>query len=144
MQQDMLELEVRHADRKQQAKARANIVHRYFKKPALSLAAAKKKATKAPRYFPAKNAKTKDATAWLLKYLPETMSLKEDDLNARWYLINKTSGVVRSVSWTRRGHAKACSEVLQTAWTFHYEESGVMPEFDMEELVKDLEEHVLA
>jgi hypothetical protein len=137
-----LDMEAKHDDRKSQAKSRNALVHKYFVKSAASLIDKKKKLVKTPRFFPAKNPKTKEATAWLLKHMPSTVSLKEDDLNARWYVINHQGGTPRSISWTRRGHAKACSEVLYTAWTYEWESTGLTPPFDLGGVLRDVEELV--
>jgi hypothetical protein len=127
------------AERKWKAISRKGLVNKYFKKSALSLEQEKKgKKTRPPKFFPAKNSKTKVATAWLLKHMPPTVSLKEDDLNARWYIINHAGGKTPSISWTRRGYASACSLVLHIAWTFEWESNGVAPPFDMDELLKDI------
>ena len=66
------------------------------------------------------------------------MSLKEDDHNARWYVINHAGGKTPSISWTRRGYASACSMVLYTAWTFEWESTSRTPPFDLEEVLKDV------
>jgi hypothetical protein len=138
-----INMEANQEDRQSKAKSRTALVHKYFKQSAASLSEKKKKPTKPPRFFPAKNAKTKEATAWLLQHLPSTVSLKEDDLNARWYVINQQGGTPRSISWTRRGYAQACSEVLYTAWTFEFESTGLTPPFDLGGVLKHLEEQVL-
>ena len=134
-----LNLEKKVVERKWKATSRKELVHKYFKKSASSLEQEKKgKKTRPPKFFPAKNSKTKVATAWLLKHMPPTVSLKEDDLNARWYVINHAGGKSPSISWTRRGYASACSLVLHTAWTFEWESNALAPPFDMDELLKDI------
>ena len=134
-----MDLEKKVVERKWKATSRKELVHKYFKKSASSLEQEKKvKKTRPPKFFPAKNSKTKVATAWLLKHMPPTVSLKEDDLNARWYVINHAGGKSPSISWTRRGYASACSLVLHTAWTFEWESNALAPPFDMDELLKDI------
>ena len=133
-----LDTEKRDADRKWKATSRKALVNMYFKKSAASLdEEKKKKKTRPPKFFPAKNSKTKDATAWLLKHMPPTVSLKEDDLNARWYVVNHAGGTPVSISWTRRGYSEACSMVLHTAWTFEWESTSLTPPFDMDLVLKD-------
>ena len=65
------------------------------------------------------------------------MSLKDDDLNARWYVIIHAGGTPRSISWTKRGYAKACSEVMYTAWTCEWESTFLTPPFDLDAVLKD-------
>ena len=69
--------------------------------------------------------------------MPPTVSLKEDDLNARWYVVNHAGGAPVSISWTRRGYSEACSMVLYTAWTFEWESTSLTPPFDMDLVLKD-------
>ena len=140
VKQHELHNEKKGIERKLKAVSRKALVHKYFAKSALSLEEEKKdKKTRPPKFFPAKNTKTKVATAWLLKHMPPTVSLKEDDLNARWYVINHAGGKTPSISWTRRGYASACSLVLHTAWTFEWESNALAPPFDMDELLKDVD-----
>ena len=80
-----METEKKAVERKWRATSRKELVLKYFKKSASSLEQEKKaNKARAPKFFPAKNSKTKVATAWLLKHMPPTVSLKEDDLNGRW------------------------------------------------------------
>ena len=69
-----LDIENQVENRIWQAKRRKGLVHKYFKKSAASLGEEKKKKTRPPNFFSAKNGKTKEATAWLLKHMPPTVS----------------------------------------------------------------------
>ena len=95
---------------------------------------------KCPRWLPTKSEAAKVVTTWLEKHLPPTIKLVCDDYNGRWRVISEAELIWRSVSWTKRGYAKAASLVLHTAWTFHFDATGEQPEFDIDELEKDFAE----
>jgi hypothetical protein len=132
--------------RKEKASIRARLVPKYYGKTK-SAASLKTKPLKgkAPRFFPKAKAQTKDATKWLKEHMPESVRLAVDDRQGRWYVVFKDDVRPRSISWTKRGYAMACSEVLHTAWVYHVEDTGEYPPFDIEELVShftvDLVEH---
>jgi hypothetical protein len=119
---------------------RAQKIKEYFEKVAKSKLPKSATEKKCPRWLPKKSEAAKAVTMWLEKHLPPTIKLVCDDYNGRWRVIFEAELIWRSVSWTKRGYAKAASLVLHTAWTFHFDATGEQPEFDIDELEKDFAE----
>ena len=59
---------------------------------------------------------------FLQKWKPPGTSIVEDNANGRYLVMYREKR--KSVSWTLRGHDKACFLVLQHAWEWYVENTG--------------------
>ena len=71
------------------------------------------------------------ATQWLLDNVPSSISLEEDQYLGRWRILC-SSGMCKSVAWSRRGLPHACDLVLYHSWKLHASHTGEEPPFDIE------------
>ena len=131
------EIDKDYARARQEQKSETDVVQQrheraqaYFRCPR---GAKKSTGAKPPRFAAPKNPKAPKATEFLMKNVPSTIVVEQDDYNARWRIICE-SGEWKSISWTTRGIDNGTALSLYHAWRLHRKHTGEEPGFDIEEL----------